>query len=126
MCCLARIDRAALPMMNAVLEGAGESGGTIVAELDVRELGRMQPHLLIGDFDGLATDALELLRQIRFVLPSCVIAVYSDDAHRTWGMACHLAGANCLLSKASSEAELSSGVRDALASGCYTDPRFIV
>jgi DNA-binding NarL/FixJ family response regulator len=123
---LARIDRDALPMMNAVLEGAGRSGKAIVAGFDVRELSRLQPDLLIGDVDGLDSDPLELLRQVRFVLPSCIIAVYSGDARRVWGLACHLAGANCLLSKASSEAELSGGVRDALSSGCYTDPRFIV
>jgi DNA-binding NarL/FixJ family response regulator len=72
-----------------------------------------------------AVDKLELLRQIRFVLPSCVIVVYSGDSHRAWGLACHIAGANALLSKDSSKAELVEGLGDALASGCYTDPRFV-
>jgi len=65
-----------------------------------------------------------LLRRIRFVLPECVIAVYTGVMDRTWTRACHLAGANCLLSKDSSERDLAAGLRGALASGCYTDPRF--
>jgi DNA-binding NarL/FixJ family response regulator len=36
-----------------------------------------------------------------------------------------MAGANGLLSKSSSEAELTNGIRDVLARGCYTDPRFV-
>ena len=50
-------------------------------------------------------------------------AVYTADDTREWTFACHLAGANAVLSKASSEDELATGIRGALVSGCYTDPR---
>jgi DNA-binding NarL/FixJ family response regulator len=41
-----------------------------------------------------------------------------------WSRECHLAGAGCLLSKSATRAELVVGIREALESGCYTDPRF--
>lgn len=105
---------------------AGEASRPLIAGLEVRGLGKLRPDLLIGDVDFLTVDPLELLRQVRFVLPNCVIAVYSADLHRAWGLACHVAGANCMLAKNSAEAELSAGLRSAVLSGCYTDPRFVL
>ena len=69
-------------MFSAVLKAAGESPLATLARLDVPELGRLVPNILICDVDATATDSLELLRQIRFVLPECLIAVYSyHEAH---------------------------------------------
>jgi len=124
-CCFAGIDEAVEPVFTAVLEAAGETNHPLVAPLDVRSLGKLRPDLLIADVDHLTVDPLELVRQIRFVLPSCAIAVYTGDGRRAWSLACHMAGANGLLSKSSSEAELAIGIRDVLTSGCYTDPRFV-
>lgn len=123
-CCLAGIDRTMVPMFRTVLRAAGVPTMATIAGLDVTELGRLAPDLLVCDIDDSAVDALELLRQIRFVLPDCLIAVYTGIMKRTWGLACHLAGVNCMLSKDADEAGLADGVRDALYSGCYTDPRF--
>jgi DNA-binding NarL/FixJ family response regulator len=122
--CLAGIDAAAVPMFSAVLKAAGEPALAVLAGLEVPELARLLPDLLVCDLDEAPLDPLELLRQIRFVLPDCLIAVYTGLVEREWGRACHLAGANCLLAKGSSEQNLSDGLRDALSSGCYTDPRF--
>jgi DNA-binding NarL/FixJ family response regulator len=123
-CCLAGIDQELVPMFSAVFKAAGESPSATLSRLDVPELGRLVPNVLICDIDTAEKDSLELLRQIRFVLPECLIAVYTGITERTWGIACHLAGANCLLSKESDERQLSKGLRGALRSGCYTDPRF--
>jgi DNA-binding NarL/FixJ family response regulator len=123
-CALAGIDGDAVPLLTAALKGAGEKRPPVETALDVRVLGEMRPDVLIGDLDGLTIDPLELLRQIRFVLPTCTIAVFSGDHRRTWGAACHMAGANCLLSKSSTLIELTAGLRDAVGSGCFTDPRF--
>ncbi len=123
-CALAGIDRAAVPMFEALLRKAGAPSLVTVAPLDVTGLGRLAPELLVCDIDASEVDSLELLRRIRFVLPGCTIAVYTENAARTWGVACHLAGANCLLSKQSGAEELSDGVRSAIGTGCYTDPRF--
>jgi DNA-binding NarL/FixJ family response regulator len=124
-CALAGIDHADVPVLSAALAAAGESTPPVIAGLDVRGLALLRPDLLVGDLDRIPVDSLEFLRQLRFVLPNCLIALYSANAQRAWGVAAHLAGANCLLSKAASETELSAGVRGALASGCFTDPRFI-
>ena len=123
-CCLAGIDPAMVPLLSDVLKAAGELPLATLAQLDVSELRRLGPDLLVCDVDGIAVDPLELLRQVRFVLPDCLIAVYTGVMKRTWGVSCHFAGANCLLSKDSSLRQLASGVRGALRSGCYTDPRF--
>ena len=111
-------------MFSAVLKATGEAPLATLARLDVPELGKLAPDLLVCDVDSIEADPLELLRQIRFVLPDCLIAVYTGDMERTWGLACHLAGANCLLAKDSDERRLTRGLRGALKSGCYTDPRF--
>lgn len=111
-------------MFSAVFKTVGEPSLPKLARLDVSELGRLAPRLLICDVDHLDADPLELMRQIRFVLPDCVIAIFTGVMDRAWGFACHLAGANCLLSKDSDQQLLSEGVRAALETGCYTDPRF--
>ena len=122
--CLAGIDDRTVPTLSAVLKTVGEAPLATLARLDVSELGRLAPDLLICDLDGIDVDPLEVLRQIRFVLPDAIIAVYTGVLETTWSRACHLAGANCLLLKASDEALLAKGLMAALKSGCYTDPRF--
>ena len=105
-CCLAAVDPKDIPLLGAALKGAGELGLTIVANVDVAALGKLAPDVLIADIDRQEVDALELLRQLRFVLPACVIVVYTGTVGRAWGRECHLAGASCVLSKESREALL--------------------
>jgi DNA-binding NarL/FixJ family response regulator len=123
-CCLAGLDAATVLMFGAALKAAGEGSPATSARLDVRELNELAPDVLVCDVDDLEVDPLEMLRQIRFVLPDCMVAVYTGVMQRSWGRACHLAGANCLLSKDSGERKLSRGLHDAVRTGCYTDPRF--
>jgi DNA-binding NarL/FixJ family response regulator len=123
-CCLAGIDRAAIPRLTSALIAANIPSPASIAQLDVTELGRLRPDLLICDVDSSDVDALELLRRIRFVLPDCLIAVYTRIMKRSWGVACHLAGVNGMLSKDADERGLAKGLRDVMRSGCYTDPRF--
>ncbi|MGD1065654.1 MAG: hypothetical protein ABR975_02455 [Vulcanimicrobiaceae bacterium] len=123
-CCLAGIDPTKVSTFRAAFKAAGVPAPASLARLDVTELGKLAPSLLVCDIDDCTVDPLELLRQLRFVLPESMIAVYTGDMERTWGLACHLAGANCLLSKRSNGPTLSAGLRGALKSGCYTDPRF--
>lgn len=91
---------------------------------DVTGIGKLAPDLLVCDIDEIGVDGLELIRQIRFVLPDCLIAVYTGVAKRAWGRACHFAGANYLLSKGADAATLAPGVHAAMLSGCYTAPPF--
>ncbi len=124
LCCLAGVDPAAVPMFSAVFRAVGLRMARTPSRLDVVELHAAAPDLLVCDVDDLDIDPLELLRQIRFVLPGCTIAVFTSNMDRSWGAACHRAGANCLLAKTSGERRLAAGLRGALLSGCYTDPRF--
>jgi DNA-binding NarL/FixJ family response regulator len=123
-CCLAAIDPKDIPLLVAALSGAGEPSLTIVARFDVAALRKIAPDVLVVDVDGLEVDRLEMLRQVRFVLPECIIVVYTEDTKSSWGRACHLAGANCLLSKEARESQLIAGLRRAIRTGCFTDPRF--
>ncbi|GAC1403924.1 MAG: hypothetical protein NVSMB64_06400 [Candidatus Velthaea sp.] len=118
---MADIEPDKVEMFTAVLKAAGAPALPVVARLDVAELGKLGPGLLVCDIDRLEVDPLEMLRQLRFVLQPCIIVVYTEHS---WGLACHVAGANGVLSKDSSEVELASGVRGALVNGCFTDPRF--
>lgn len=111
-------------MLSVVLGQVGAPAPRTSARLNVSELGKLAPGLIVCDVDGLDVDPLEIVRQLRFVLPDCIIAVYTELGTRSWAIAWHLAGANCLLSKDSTRAELSSGLRGALRTGCFTDPRF--
>jgi DNA-binding NarL/FixJ family response regulator len=123
-CCLAGVDPKDIPLLAAALRGAGEPDLTIAARLDVAALRQVAPDVLIADIDGLEVDRLEMLRQLRFVLPECIIVIYTDQTESSWGRACHLAGANCLLSKEAHESQLKTGLRSAIRTGCFTDPRF--
>jgi DNA-binding NarL/FixJ family response regulator len=102
----------------------GYSPPVVVATLGVTELGLLAPDLLVVDVDGLDGDALEMLRMLRFVLPRCTIAVYTNVLEEPWALACHMGGANCLLSKASDATQLAAGLGHSLHSGCFTDPSF--
>jgi DNA-binding NarL/FixJ family response regulator len=123
-CCLAAVDPKDIPLLGAALKVAGESGLTVVAGIDVAALGKLAPDVLVADIDRQEVDALELLRQLRFVLPECVIVVYTGAVGRAWARDCHLAGASCVLAKESHEALLTSGLQRAIETGCFTDPRF--
>lgn len=122
-CCLA-VNPKDISLLGATLKAAGEPGLTIIAHLEVAALGKLSPDVLIADVDRQKVDPLELLRQLRFVLPECVIVVYTGTVTRAWGRACHLAGASCVLSKESGKASLTSGLQRAIETGCFTDPRF--
>ncbi|HVA37848.1 MAG TPA: hypothetical protein VNJ51_09575 [Candidatus Dormibacteraeota bacterium] len=95
--------------------------------LDVRvaQLSKYAPDLLVIDFVDLWNDPLETIRQIRFVLPDSTIVVLSSRLQQSWAARCHLAGATCVLAKDSKGPQMLAGIRRAVRTGCYTDPRFI-
>jgi DNA-binding NarL/FixJ family response regulator len=119
---LAAIDPAEIPLLEAALKGAGGPAFSTLSRLDVVDIAKIAPNILIADVDELDVDPLEMLRRLRFVLPECVIVVYTSGRKLSWARSCHLTGVNCLLSKGSSEAQLTTGLRRAMLSGCYTDP----
>ncbi|TAM84969.1 response regulator transcription factor [bacterium] len=111
--------------MSALLLQGGYDRPQRSQDVQVTELSTYAPNVLLIDFDHLSIDPIESLRQLRFVLPDCTIAVLSSTLKRRWAAECHLAGASCLLAKNSSRARMLAGIRHAVRSGCYTDSGFI-
>jgi DNA-binding NarL/FixJ family response regulator len=116
---------ACIPLLTASLASLGYADPVVTAGISVTELGRAAPDLLVLDIDNPVTDAIELLRRTRFVLPQCIIAIYTDVLRQSWARSCHVAGASCILSKQDDEGQLVAGLRNALSSGCFTDAAFI-
>jgi DNA-binding NarL/FixJ family response regulator len=123
-CCLAGVEPDHVSLLLDVLKTAGELAPRTVEKLDVADLSKLKPDVLIAELDRIEVDPLELLRQLRFVLPECLLVVYTRSQTPSWSRDCHIAGANCVLSKDSNRAQLASGLRSAIRSGCWTDPKF--
>ena len=122
--CLAGIEPGAVPLLVGSLALIGSDEPTILAAIDVTAIGSLEPHVLVLDVDALTTDPLETIRMVRFLLRSGVIAIFTGRCEQSWGLACHLAGANCLLNSRGSEDRTAIGLLHGIRSGCYTDPAF--
>ncbi|MGD0966979.1 MAG: hypothetical protein ABR949_01730 [Candidatus Aquilonibacter sp.] len=125
LCCLAAIDPEDLPLLTTAMNAAFAHANASIAQLDVQVLQALGPEVLVIDIDRVDVDPIEAIRQLRFVLPDCVIVVYTGGTNSDVVRLCHNAGANCLLSKSSDEGQLAAGMRRAMWSGCFTDPRFV-
>lgn len=122
--CLAGIEPAAVPLLVASLVLIGSAPPTIISPIDVTGIGSLEPDVLVFDVDALETDPLETIRMTRFLLRSGLIAIYTGTLTQSWGRACHLAGANCLLSKDAGEDRTALGLMHSIRGGCFTDPAF--
>jgi hypothetical protein len=122
--CLAGIGPDAVPLLVAALVLIGSEEPTIIAAIDITAIGSLEPHMLVIDVDGLETDPLETIRMLRFLLRSGVITIFTAKLEQSWGLACHLAGANCVLSSQGGEDRTAIGLLHGLRSGCFTDPAF--
>jgi DNA-binding NarL/FixJ family response regulator len=123
-CCLAEIDADHVPLLSSALKLAGEPALAVLARLDIVELRKLAPNVLVADVDRLEVDPLEMVRQLRFVLPDCVLVVFTSATEQSWARECHFAGATAVLSKDSDATQLADGLWHAIRSGCWTDPRF--
>lgn len=124
MCYLVGIRENAVPTLSAALVAAGYPIPKTTNEARVTALGLAHPRVLVLDLDFLDHQALEIIRQLRFVLPRCNIAVFTEKVIREWAAECHLSGATCLLAKTSDESTLAAGLKKARDFGCFTDPAF--
>jgi DNA-binding NarL/FixJ family response regulator len=111
-------------LLADVLLDAGYPKPERSEDLGVARLGSYSPEVLMIDCDHLRSDKLESIRQLRFVLPNCSIAVVSSNLKRKWAKRCHMAGANVVLYSGDGRAKLAAGLKRGVDSGCYTDPGF--
>lgn len=123
-CAVLSCDKDVANLLSEVLLEAGYDRPHRSAEVGVTKIGTYAPRVLMIDFDHLRSDKLESVRQLRFVLPECAIAVVSSNLKRGWARQCHMAGANAVLSSGSGAHRLLAGLQSAVRSGCYTDPEF--
>lgn len=121
---IAGIDPAATPLLLAALLVIGSADPAIVATIDIKAIGSLEPDILVLDVDAIESDPLETIRMVRFVVRAGVVAIFTGKLERSWGRACHLAGANCVLSKQASEDRTAIGLLHGMRSGCFTDPAF--
>jgi hypothetical protein len=121
---LAGIETAALPQLITSVTLIGSSEPVVFAGIDVPALGALEPDLVVMNVDAIVVDPLESIRMTRFVLQSSIIAVYTGRLGHSWGLACHLAGANCVLSNQAGDDRTTLGLLHGMRSGCFTDPSF--
>ena len=116
-------DRTTEILFKEILTPGGYDGPRNFEHLAVTKIAQHTPLAILVDFDHLQSDRLECIRQLRFVLPDCTIAVVSSDLQGAWAARCHLAGATGVLSRRD-VARMVAGLLQAVRSGCYTDPLF--
>jgi DNA-binding NarL/FixJ family response regulator len=97
----------------------------VTDDIDFSYLQRASPDVIFADIDFLAGDAPATIRKIRRQSPLSLICVYTSQTDPSWAKTCHLAGANAVFTKLSTDEELIAGLRDTLAVGAYTDRRFL-
>jgi len=95
-----------------------------LARTKISEINAHAPDVLMIDLDHLPGDCLESVRQLRFVLPECTIAVLTSTFETRWAKRCHAAGACGVLPGGGSEAQILIGLQQALLTGAYTDAHF--
>lgn len=120
-------DQGVTAHFSAALIQGGYEPPVCSAELGVAKLGKYQPSVLMLDFDHMRSDKLESIRQVRFVLPDCSIAVVaSTNLNRTWARNYHMAGANGVFPGGLPVRRLAANLKRAVDMGCFTDPAFVV
>ncbi|HEV3155606.1 MAG TPA: hypothetical protein VGZ02_17505 [Candidatus Baltobacteraceae bacterium] len=123
-CAVLSCDKDVANLFSKLLLEAGYDCPQRSQDVRVTKLRTYDPRVLVIDFDHFRSDKLESIRQLRFVLPDCAIAVVSSNLKRSWARQCHMAGANGVLSSGSGEQRMLAGLRSAVGTGCYTDPDF--
>jgi DNA-binding NarL/FixJ family response regulator len=112
------------PFLIQTLSEAGFSVVTSLESLGIDEIGRNEPAVVFVDIDFIDTDPMAALRQLRTVVPDATICAYTGNADEGWAAACTRAGANCVISKSATPAEIASGIQRALRVGAFVDSRF--
>jgi len=123
-CAVLSFDPKVAKQLGKVLVEAGYDRPQQSQDVSIASIRTYAPRIVMMDFDHLRSDKLESLRQLRFVLPNCAIAVVSSDLQHGWAKQCHLAGASAVLAGGSSIRRMVAGVRSADSTGCFTDPDF--
>ena len=90
-----------------------------IAQVDISALRALAPDVLVIDIDRLDTNPIEAIRQLRFRAAGLRYRRLYQRHKLGYPRACHNAGANCLLlENLRIKAQLATGLRRAMWSGC--------
>jgi DNA-binding NarL/FixJ family response regulator len=112
------------PFLIQTLSEAGFSVVTSLESLAIDEIGRNEPAVVFVDIDFIDVDPMAALRQLRTVVPDATICAYTGNSDEAWVAACTRAGANCVISKSATPAEIANGIQRAMRVGAFVDSRF--
>jgi DNA-binding NarL/FixJ family response regulator len=117
-------DKDSSALLSAVLVQGRYERPQCSTELGVAKLSTYRPRVLMVDFDHIHSDEFESIRQVRFVLPDCAIAVISSNLNHSWARRCHMAGVNGVMPAGQAIGRLVAGLHHAVDTGCFTDAAF--
>lgn len=112
------------PFLTQILSEAGFSVVTSLDTLSLDEIGRFEPAVIFADVDFIDSDTVVAIRQLRSVAPEATICAYTGRSDGGWAATCTRAGANCVISKSATPAEIVAGIQRALRVGAFVDGRF--
>ena len=112
------------PFLTQLLAGEGFSVVTSLESMSIDEIGRNEPDVVFVDIDFIEGDPLAAIQLLRGVVPNATICAYTGRTEAGWAAACASAGANCVISKAATPAEIVAAINGALDAGAFIDPRF--
>ena len=95
----------------------------VSAQLDVKAIVAADPELVFLDADFGSDDPRSAVAAVRKAVRNAIICVVTQRRRKALGASCLRAGASCVLSKESTDAEVVEALRFALAGGAYADPR---
>ena len=120
--CLVALRFDDLPILNTALDLVGVPQ-SVSMELNPTAIKSLAPEVVVLDIDDLNIDPFETLRRLRFVLPDCMMIVYTNVLSSEWCRGCRLAGVSGIRSERSDVGAVEFGIRPTIQNGCFTDPR---
>jgi DNA-binding NarL/FixJ family response regulator len=112
------------PFLTQLLSEAGFDVMAPLESMSLDDIGRSDPSVIFIDIDFIDGEPGHALRQLRGVAPNATICAYTGRTEEGWAATCTRAGANCVISKSATPAEIVSGMRHALRVGAFIDFRF--
>ena len=114
------------PFLAQLLSGEGFSVVASLESMSLDEIGRNEPDVVFVDIDFIEVEPITAIRQLHGVVPNATICAYTGRTDPEWAAAIHGAGANCVISKSATPAEIVEAIQRALRAGTFVDRRFDV
>lgn len=112
------------PFLTQLLSGEGFSVVVSLESMSLDEIGRNEPDVVFVDIDFIEVEPITAIRQLHGVVPNATICAYTGRTDPEWAAAIGGAGANCVISKSATPAEIVDAIQRALHAGGFVDHRF--